>query len=53
MFLKMELTIWIYGEYYELWCKRNFEKGVEEFMGYLKDRKAELTALKNGRKTKK
>ncbi|MBQ7055086.1 MAG: family 20 glycosylhydrolase [Oscillospiraceae bacterium] len=42
----VSLIDWISEEYYTLWCRRNFEKGVEEFMGYLKDRKAELTELR-------
>ena len=42
----ISLTDWISEEYYELWCRRNYEKGVEEFMGYLKDRRRELSALK-------
>ena len=33
-------------EYIELWCFRNFEKGVEKFLSHLDNRRAELLALK-------
>ena len=36
---------WIADEYYDLWCFRNFEKGVEDFEKQLAGRKADLLAL--------
>jgi hypothetical protein len=35
----------IYQEYYELWCMRNYEKGVENYLTQLSERKKELLML--------
>ena len=40
------LIDWISEEYHTLWCMRNFEKGVEQFEGYLRERRDGLSALK-------
>ena len=35
----------IAAEYKTLWCERNYEKGVEDFLGQLMDRKRELQEM--------
>ncbi len=41
----VSLIDWMADEYRELWCFRNFEKGIEDFENQLAGRKAELLAL--------
>ena len=35
----------IAAEYKSLWCERNYEKGVEDFLGQLMDRKQDLQEM--------
>lgn len=39
------LIDWILPEYHELWCKRNYEKGVELYEKVLSARRAELVEI--------
>lgn len=41
----LNLMDFIEKEYYTLWCNRNFEKGVEIFLGVLNSRKQELSQI--------
>lgn len=40
------LTDWLRKEYRELWCMRNYERGVEDFENQLDDRRQDLLTLK-------
>lgn len=42
----LEEIDFISAEYYELWCNRNYEKGVQDFINQLAARKKEIQNLK-------
>ncbi|MBQ7119694.1 MAG: family 20 glycosylhydrolase [Oscillospiraceae bacterium] len=41
----LTLSEYIEKEYYDLWCRRNYEKGVELFLSFVADRKKDLQNL--------
>jgi len=41
----LDLIEWMYNEYNELWCMRNYEKGKETFLNILDMHRAEVAAF--------